>query len=88
MHACLGGRTGLEGSVLFGVGLCLDWTNTKVIRSFGEGKKKNTPPPPPPPPPTLHPLFLHTFLQTLPFQRFINSIKPVLGSLVVMGRTV
>lgn len=53
---------------------------TRVIRSFRVKKSRL--------PPTLHSLLLHTLLQTLPFLRFINSIKPVLGSLVVMGRSV
>lgn len=72
----------MDGGIVFGVGLCLDWRNTEVIRSFGVRKKKHIPPP------TLHPSFLHTLLQTLPFLRFINSIKLVLGSLVIMARSV
>lgn len=79
MHACYEEGTGLDEQRQK---LCLDWRKTKVIRSFGVEKKENVPTP------TLHPLFLHTFLQSLPFQRFINSVKPVLGSLVVMGRSV
>lgn len=76
------GYATLEESIVFGVELCLAWQNSKVIRSFGRKKKKNILPP------THHPLFLHTLEQTLLFLRFINSIKPVLGSLVIMGRSV
>lgn len=72
--------TRLERSILFGAGLCLDWSKTRVIRSFSVEKKSI--------PPTLHSSLLHTLLQTLPFPRFINSIKPLLGSPVVMGRSV
>lgn len=70
----------LDSSIVFGTWLCLDWRKTRVIRSFRVRKSKL--------PPNLHSLWLRTLLQTLPFLRFINSIKPVLGSLVVMGRSV
>lgn len=72
--------TRLDSSIVFGTRLCLDWRKTRVIRSFRVRKSRL--------PPNLHSLWLHTLLQTLPFLRFINSIKPVLGSLVVMGRSV
>lgn len=73
--------TRLDSFIMFGTGLCLDWRKARVIRSFRVKKKNRLPP-------TLYSLLLHTLLQTLPFLRFINSIKPVLGSLVVMGCSV
>lgn len=72
--------TRLHGSIMFGTGLCLDWRKARVIRSFRVEKSLL--------PPTLHSSLLHNLLQTLPFPRFINSIKPLLGSPVIMGRSV